>query len=90
MALSNDEFDRFLHGAGHGAYKCTFCGHTVYRKNIGEGKNAPPGELRFTPEGADGYHPFYSISCGNCGRADFFHENLVTAWLRKNSSKGTK
>lgn len=83
MQFSRRDFDRFLFGSSVN-HHCSHCAETKWVVNLGAGDNAGPAEFHLTPEGGGGYHAFVSISCANCGRADFFHERQIREWLGRN------
>jgi predicted nucleic-acid-binding Zn-ribbon protein len=68
---------------GAGAYSCPVCGsqHFVVALNHQQG----PAQLTLNilpPPGVviQQHHSYFSMSCTNCGRAEFFHTGVVTQW----------
>ena len=73
-------------------YVCIFCGNAGF--SVGTyGPTAPQTAALlsaafapWSPAPSDTLpHTFYSISCDNCGRTDFFHVNQIDAWKAKKS-----
>ena len=83
MALTRDEFKRFLEGTNKG-HKCLHCGTETWAVNLAAGEGADPAVIKLTPEGGGGYHGFYSASCSTCGRTDFYHTNQISNWFAQN------
>lgn len=82
MPLSRSNFDRYL-AATNVNHTCLHCQQKGWVVNV-EADQSLAAELRLAPVGGGGYHAFYSISCHNCGRSDFFHESQVNRWIAAN------
>lgn len=85
--VTHDELKTFFLEMRRGTYKCDFCTSEVFAASLG----APVGGVEMAarlalltqpthPPGSPGFHGFYSISCTNCGKSTFFHENQVMQW----------
>jgi predicted nucleic-acid-binding Zn-ribbon protein len=97
MVVSQEDFIRFFEAMKNGTYKCPFCGHERFGVNLVAAIPSSPRpesptavlslQASIDPDGLPlGPHQFYSFSCLNCGRSDFFHRNQVWAWLARNRS----
>lgn len=88
MSFTLKDFEEFFLAKKNGTYKCTFCGKQEFAVNLVSDRIVAKHSIPSTA--SDGVltheHDFYSISCTNCGHADFFHNNQVKAWIKSRKS----
>lgn len=90
LALSDADFHEFFVAKANGSVRCPVCSTLPLTLNTVSDMGDPNGALvpaRLTlPAGVEGdapfaSHPFYSVSCSNCGHTMFFHSAQIEQWL---------
>ena len=97
MPLSDKDFGEFFQAKANGTVRCPVCSTLPLTVNSIHEMGDPNGEMvpaRLAlaagienTEPPIGSHPFYSVSCANCGHTMFFHATQIEKWLAEKQEK---
>lgn len=86
MSMTWPRLRSFISNTRKTDYRCSWCGESEVIYNAAE--PGTPAVLDVAVTDTENHHQFYSVSCTNCGRTDFFHINMVNRVLGPEDGDG--